>query len=78
MSGNQDRKVNFAPTWFSPFNLLLPFPFVNYSQQKAIKSCFPQVKWIEFPESGVKRGNGERDIEAAEELLKRGSFRALE
>jgi len=34
-----------------------------------------KVKWIEFPESGVKRGNGERDIEAAEELLKRGGER---
>ena len=32
-----------------------------------------QVKWIEFPDSGVnKRATGEGDIEAAEELLKRG------
>ena len=31
-----------------------------------------QVKWIEFPDSGLKRGEG--DVEAAEELLKRGLF----
>merc|ERR1719195_949766 len=35
-----------------------------------------KVKWIEFPDGGVTRGgNGERDIEAAEELLKRGGDR---
>ena len=31
------------------------------------------MKWIEFPDGGVTRGgHGERDVEAAEELLKRG------
>ena len=44
----------------------MKFVFCNLYQQS-------QVKWIEFPDGGVTRGgHGERDVEAAEELLKRG------
>ena len=49
----------------------MKFVFCNLYQQS-------QVKWIEFPDGGVTRGgHGERDVEAAEELLKRGNTMIL-
>ena len=53
------------------FDLRFPtFTFSGWRFDLHFSLSLSQVKWIEFPDSGLKRGEG--DVEAAEELLKRG------
>ena len=55
------------------FDLRFPtFTFSGWHFDLHFSLSLSQVKWIEFPDSGLKRGEG--DVEAAEELLKRGLF----
>ena len=58
---------------------LLVNPYSQPREKKVVRQGkYSKVKWIEFPDSGARRGNGEGDAEAAEELLKRGrSHRSL-